>query len=129
MRRPTLQILENMIEYTSLRQKSINKNIANVTTDNYQREDISFEAIMSREVGDVMKTTRSNHLLPNTPSNDNSFVTTVDKNFDDNSGKNNVVMEQEMAELAENAMLFKFAAKRLNSYFSGLQSVIKGGSR
>jgi len=129
MRRPTLQILENMIEYTSLRQKSINKNIANATTDNYQREDIKFEAIMNREVNDVMKTTRQNHILPNSSKEDSSLVTTVDKNFDDNSGKNNVVMEQEMAELAENAMLFKFAAKRLNSYFSGLQSVIKGGSR
>ena len=43
------------------------------------------------------------------------------------SGINNVDIDKEMADLAENSIMYKFAAKKLQTYFRTLQEVIKGG--
>ena len=51
-----------------------------------------------------------------------------DKSTENASGYNNVDVDQEMADMAQNSLLFKFAARKLNFYFRSIQSVIKGGS-
>ena len=43
------------------------------------------------------------------------------------SGFNNVDIDQEMAELAENNIMFRFSSKRMTQYFQDMQSVIRGG--
>ena len=43
------------------------------------------------------------------------------------SGSNNVNIEREMSELAENTLRFKFASKKVGEYYRSMQNVIKGG--
>ncbi len=55
------------------------------------------------------------------------FEVVKDNNPELISGVNNVNIDKEMADLAENTIMYKFAAKKLQSYFRTLQDVIKGG--
>ena len=43
------------------------------------------------------------------------------------SGVNNVDIDKEMSDLAENSLSFKFASRRIGDYFKLIQEVIKGG--
>jgi hypothetical protein len=45
------------------------------------------------------------------------------------SGINNVNIEKEMSELAENTLRYKFASRKVGDYYRTLQKVIKGGGQ
>lgn len=127
----SIKNLEKLISYSSLRQKVINNNITNVTTIDYKRKEVKFKDIYDGNLSAQIKTTNEKHL----PLNDNSlntnsdFLIVDDNNTEMSSGFNNVNIDQEMSDLAENSITFKFAAKKLSDYFKGLQSIIKGGGR
>jgi flagellar basal-body rod protein FlgB len=40
---------------------------------------------------------------------------------------NNVDVSKEMADMAKNSIMFKFASKKMNGYFQNLQNIIRGG--
>ena len=122
--------LENFIDFCSARNKIISKNIANVGTKNYNREEVNFR--------DVLDTEKSNVTMKDNPkfielqsTNKNPFNVEIDNNSDAVSGINNVDIEREMAELAENTIQFKFTSKKIAGYYSTLRSAIhgNGGSR
>lgn len=121
----SLNMLEQLINYTSVRGKVINKNIANVNTEYYQREEVTFGQVMDEVFLVPFKNTHGKHI----PLQDeNEFTIEKDTDMTENNGVNNVMVDEEMADLAENTILFKFAAKKLNGYFSNLQNVIRGGN-
>ncbi len=125
---PTIKLLERFIGYCAERNKVLSKNIANVGTENYQRQDISFERVLGDTLNSNMKTTNDKHIRTGLiESNSFSVINTKIKDY--TSGVNNVDIEKEMAELAENTLLFKFASKRIGDYYKGIQNVIKGGGR
>ncbi len=116
---PTNRVLENVLDYTALKQKVIGQNIANSETIGYKRRDVEFKDLFNKGI---------NEPLPLKGANDKSKLRIViDESNDNISGFNNVDVNREMAELAENTIMFKFAAKKINAYFRSLQSVIKGG--
>lgn len=125
----TLKTLENLIAITTLRQKVIARNIANVNTENYKREKLVFNEVMSDTLGSEIKKTNSRHLGDSfSPGlNDLNVQVVDDPDATYNSGINNVNIDQEMAELAENSIMFKFAARKISGYFKTMQSIIKGG--
>ena len=41
---------------------------------------------------------------------------------------NSVDVNKEMADLAKNSIMFKFASKKINGYYQTLQGVIRGGN-
>lgn len=124
----SLKVLEKLLDYSALRQKVINKNIANVTTVNYQREEIKFNEVLSGEISKNMKTTDLRH-FPNQSGEikSNDYEVVKDKSGEKVSGFNNVDINQEMSDLAENSLMFRFGSKKLAGYFQTLQNVIKGG--
>ncbi len=128
MPEPTIQVLQKLVSYSALRQKTISKNIANISTENYQREEIRFNDLFNEQVNANLKVTEAKHLSGNseTGTNDPEYVVVKDNSPELDSGTNNVNLEKEMADLAENSLMYKFAAKKLSSYFKTLQSVIKG---
>ena len=127
----TLQTLDNLMSLTSVRQKVISRNIANLNTEHYQREEVSFDEFFNAGLNNSMKATEEKHLGGSTTNkfSDMHVKVVKDETADYNSGVNNVNIDKEMSDLAENQILFKFAAKKINSYFHNLQDVIKGGSR
>lgn len=121
-----IKSLEKFIDFCSLKNKVISKNIANIGTENYKREDVSFKEILNN-LGE-MKATNSKHLkLPE--NNQPQFEFLKDKSLDNTSGINNVDIDKEMSELAANSIQFRFASRKIGDYYRGLQNVIKGGGK
>jgi flagellar basal-body rod protein FlgB len=122
-----IKLLENFISYCSLKNKVISKNIANIGTEDYNRQDVVFKTLLTENINAPVKTTDSKHF--GSPELSKNVEIIVDKTKTEFTGINNVDVDQEMAELAENQIRFKFAARKLGSYYRNLQSVIKGGGQ
>lgn len=120
--------LENFLELTAIRQKVISRNLANVNTEYYKREEVSFDDVMAQNLTTQMKVTNELHMgSPETDSIKDMHIKIVqDDKTTYNSGINNVNVDKEMSDLAENTILFKFASRKINGYFKELQDVIKG---
>ena len=121
----TIRLLENLIDFCSLKNKVISKNIANVGTEGYKREDVEFKSLLM-DINTGLKVTDKNHIKAGVPVS-TPYEVLQDKNQDMLSGTNNVDIDKEMSELAENTLKFKFAAKKIGDYYKGIQDVIKGG--
>ncbi|MAT57544.1 MAG: flagellar basal body rod protein FlgB [Melioribacteraceae bacterium] len=122
----TSKLMEKVLDYTSLKNKVISKNIANSNTLNYKREDVEFNSLLNGESGKI-KATNSKH-IGFTENLDSSEMRIIkDETSVNHSGINNVDIDHEMAEMAQNSIMFKFASRKMSSYYKTLQSVIKGG--
>ena len=122
-----IKSLEKFISYCATKNKVLSKNIANIGTENYKREDVDFKSILANDMGQ-MKGTNPKHLkLPE--FNQPQFEISKDKSLDNVSGVNNVDIDKEMSELAANSIQFRFASRKIGDYYRGLQNVIKGGGK
>jgi flagellar basal-body rod protein FlgB len=121
-----IKLLENVLDYSSLKNKVISKNIANIGTEGYRKEDVNFNDFLSQSINNLT-TTNSKHLEGIKVSSDLNFQISNSNDSEMSSGINNVDIDTEMANLAENTLLFKFASKKIGGHFRNLQNVIKGG--
>lgn len=127
MESSSIKSLEKFISYCSTKNKVLSKNIANIGTENYKRQDVDFKTILFNNMGQ-MKATNSKHLkLPEI--NQPEFEVLQDKSMDNISGVNNVDIDREMSELAANSIQFRFASRKIGDYYRNLQNVIKGGGK
>jgi flagellar basal-body rod protein FlgB len=125
----SIKLLQNLLDYCSVKNKVIAKNLANIGTEKYNREDVEFKDMLNENIGEVLKTDDPRHIsmLRTDNSFDSKYEVTEDKSTDNDSGVNNVNIEREMSEMAENALRFRFASKKVSDYYKSIQSVIKGG--
>lgn len=112
---PTNKALESLLDYTALKHKIIGQNIANADTKNYQRRDVEFKELLANDIKSLSK------------SNKSELKVNIDEESPIITNGNNVDVNREMADLAQNSIMFKFASKKLNGYYQAIQSVIKGG--
>ena len=124
----SIKLLQNLLDYCSVKNKVIAKNIANIGTENYNREDVTFKNMLNENIGEVLRTNDPKHIgtLRTENSLDSNYDIIEDKSEDMESGINNVNIEKEMSELAENALRFRFASKKVGDYYKLMQTVIKG---
>lgn len=115
--------LENLIQFSTLKNKVISENISNISTKNYSRKDISFQNILTDSMN-AMRSTNGKHAGNNTSGPEFEVITDKNENLD--SGTTNVNIDKEMADLAENTIRYKFATRKLGKYYKNLQEVIKG---
>jgi flagellar basal-body rod protein FlgB len=126
----TIKLLENLLDYCAVKNKVISKNIANVGTENYKREEVEFKNIFESNIQSTLKTENSKHIgIANAGSESDKFNVVIDKQSEETSGINNVNIDDEMTQLAENTLRFKFASKKSGEYYRLIQNVIKGGGR
>lgn len=124
----SIKLLTNLLDYCTEKNKVIAKNIANIGTENYQRQDVVFKDILMENSNSLLKKTNPKHLDINpNPEGASKFEYINDNSSEMDSGINNVNIEREMSELAENTLRFKFASKKVGDYYKTLQKVIKGG--
>ncbi len=124
-----VQLLEKFIDYCSLKNKTISKNISNIGTENYKRQDVSFDELLSLNVNNQLKTDNPKHISIAPIGESGLGIDEInDTKTEGTSEVNNVNLEKEMSELAKNTMDFRFAARKLGNYFKEMQSAIKGGS-
>ena len=123
-----IKLLENYIGHLSTKNKVVSQNIANIGTEGYIRQNVKFQEMLDNEIGTSVKKTQSKHINLSSPTEfgiDNNIF--LDKSKEPNGGINNVDIETEMAELAENAINFRFSSKKIAGHYQQLREVIKGG--
>lgn len=127
----SVKLLQNLLDYCTVKNKVISKNIANVGTQGYKREDVEFKNLLDENSNSILRTDNSKHLSAiNTPAQSKSeFGIVLDDSKEMTTGINNVDIEQEMSELAENTLRFRFASKKVGDYYKNIQNVIRGGGR
>ncbi len=123
-----INLLENYISHLSTKNKVISQNIANIGTEGYTRQSVKFQEMLSNEMNSSIKKTDNKHMgLSSSAQQGTANEIFLDKSKEPNGGINNVDIETEMAELAENAINFKFSAKKIAGHFQMMRDVIKGG--
>jgi flagellar basal-body rod protein FlgB len=120
--------LEDMLEFCTQKQKVLSRNIANIGTKDYQREEVKFKDVLDSSMLPELKTSDPEHFSTFTPESEvNNFEIVRDDSTDKVSGINNVDIDKEMTEMVENTLKFKFAARKIGDYYKLLQEVIRSG--
>lgn len=124
----TFTSLDQALNYTSLKQKVISQNIANVDTPNYKAKDVRFKTILQDELSRNFKTYRTdNRHFDFSASSINQPSVVNRQNAQYNNNGNSVDLDQEMSDLAENQIYYNALVEQVNSKFATLQNVIRGG--
>lgn len=132
----TVKILENALDTSTLRQKVIADNIANVNTPRFKGSYVSFEdelaqALQKKQPSSFKAITLDpRHIQFYKPQKDptqiKARVNVENDTFFRNDG-NNVDINIQMANLAKNSIMYEAMIKRITGSLQMLQTVIKGG--
>ncbi len=116
---PTIKVLERGLDMASFRHQLLAHNIANVDTPGFKRSGTDFAQAMSEAMNAADRDERIN-AAPR-------VVTEADTSVR-NDG-NNVDIEREMAEMAENNLLYNAMSQLLSKRYAQLRTVINEGRR
>lgn len=123
----TISNLEYGLKYSTLKNKVIAQNIANVDTPNYKAKDVSFNKMLSDATEKAISAYRTDvrhydfKTKVSTPG-----VFSID-NYRYRHNGNGVDMDKEQASLAENTIYYNALIERIGGKFDSLNAVIKGG--
>lgn len=125
---PVLSTLEKGLDASSLRQKVLANNVANVDTPEFKRSDVNFQAVLGSVLGEQvqnlpLKMTSPKH-LPGVDNGDVEMVST-DKTTTLRNDGNNVDIDHEMANVAENGIYFNTLTRTISSQLGLLRMVIQ----
>ncbi len=117
---PLLRVMEKGLDAASLRQKVLADNIANLETPDFKRSDVKFDQVFQEALGQsenlVLKVTNSEHLTGTGESSGNVIVTDPGQLH---SNGNNVNIDREMTNVAENNIYYS-ALTRASSMYTGI---------
>jgi len=123
----TMHALEKSLDYSAMKNKTISNNIANVDTPNYKAQDVSFQSMLEEASNHLkMKNTHQKHFLGTKTDHSPQGIVTNRHTMYNHNG-NNVDIDKEMADLAENQLFYQSLVDRLNGKYQTLQTVIRGG--
>ncbi|WP_042144844.1 flagellar basal body rod protein FlgB [Paucisalibacillus sp. EB02] len=124
----TINTLQQSLNYSSIKNQTIASNIANVDTPNYKAKDVVFKDILQNELSSSLAAKKTNpRHLPFDQEHRSSYQIVQRNNTTFNHNGNNVDIDKEMAELAQNQIYYQSLVDRINGKFNSLQTVIKGG--
>jgi flagellar basal-body rod protein FlgB len=130
-----IPLLQKALGVYASKQKVLAGNIANISTPGYQRRDVEFETHFNDALtlGGTQplagETTQAGHIAinGNDPTQiEGHVVTPTDETDKLASGVNNVDIDLEMSELAENQIRFKYASRLISDSFKLLRQSISG---
>jgi len=105
-----INALERLLKLASQRNNVLASNIANVDTPNYKARDVSFGKVLGSEM--AMQTTHPNHVQGGGTEASAELHVEETQPWAD---KNNVELDQEVAKMTENAMLFQAGVNLLET--------------
>ncbi len=116
----TIDLLSTMLDFRAERHKVITSNIANLETPGYQPGELTFQKNLLEAGGQrnalTMTRTNKGHLAPATaPAEHAQFSLGGDK----------VEIDKEMADLAENNLMYNFTVELLVRKFRSINAVLK----
>ncbi|OIJ09897.1 flagellar basal body rod protein FlgB [Anaerobacillus arseniciselenatis] len=127
---PSQQLLEQSLNASSMRQKTISQNIANVDTPNYKAKKTVFEHQLNNAINNQhlnAHRTDARHFHFGGKESSGAEVVVDRKNTMFNHNGNNVDIEHEMAEMAKNQIYYNALIDRLNGRFNNIRTVVGGG--
>ncbi len=125
-------LLNKALDVAALRHRAISNNIANVNTVNYRRKEVDFATYLRAQVTKppvTGKRTDAKHLpasMPDPMSKPRIYEPEAGPNT---TGINNVDVDVEMADLAENHLLYNIAARLMASQLQSIRKSIVGVPR
>lgn len=126
---PILTVLEKGLDASSLRQKVLSDNVANVDTPNFKRSDVDFQQVLGEALGVdgpnlPLKATAPQHIQGVGGTAQSGIVTDASTTLR-NDG-NNVDIDREMANVAENGLYYNSVTQAITSQLGLLRMVIQG---
>ena len=119
--------LNAVLDVTQLRQRVLANNIANVSTKGYRRQELRFQEYLDSFVRDPAvegtRTDRRHIAIPSPVSAPEVFEPETGLN---DTGLNNVDIDKEMTDLAENHLFFNVGSRLLAGTFDTLKKAITG---
>lgn len=130
-----MDVLTAALDGSSLKNKTISNNLANVNTPGYKKSTVNFESelrsiIEGKNTKLSLNKTNNRHLGKGSGSLQ-KFQPNVDvhENTSTRRDKNNVNPDIEMIELAKSTIVYNALADRISGKFSKIQSVIAEGGK
>jgi flagellar basal-body rod protein FlgB len=130
---PTLSVLERALDASTMRQRAISNNIANVDTPYYKAQSVTFESELQKALNKSSTTftaylTNEKHFAFGTPSLQNiQPKLQVDPAVGPmQNSANNVDLDFEMTNLARNQLWYNALVQQTNNQFAKLRTVIGG---
>ncbi|MCY8945400.1 flagellar basal body rod protein FlgB [Bacillus atrophaeus] len=122
----TIQNLENALGRANIKQKVITNNIANIDTPNYKAKKVSFQNLLNQESSRLESVkTDYRHVDFSDTGSKGSIVTNSNTAYQQNG--NNVDIDKEMTDLAENQINYQALVERMSGKFNSLKTVLTGG--
>ena len=119
----------NLLNLRQQRQEVIAANIANADTPGYKAKRVDFEDAMAEawpRPGELAMGRTSGSHLPSAPIPVTAGVQAVETAIP-KGDKNSVDLEQEMARMTANQVLYNYAIQSMSSQINGLKLAISGG--
>ena len=128
----TMTIAKKLLDVYGLRAEVIADNIANVSTPNFKRSDVTFEYQLARALdsekydGIEAKRTDPRHFPFNMPMDYSEVSPTITVDYDTNyrNDKNNVDIDKEMAEEAKNTLRYQMFSQIVNAQYRDIRRMI-----
>jgi flagellar basal-body rod protein FlgB len=131
-----VDILQMGLNASSKRNMVINNNIANSSTPNYKRQDITFQKELQRALdsekyyeqnGDMLKLTHEKHIPITRPKDYRAVQAKKTTNFNSyqNNNGNSVDIDVEMLESAKNSMYYNSLAQRTAKEFNKINFLLR----
>jgi len=111
----TMNMLSGMLDYRSTRHKIIISNVANIDTEGFKPSDISFKQVLGKTNSIQMATTAPGHIGRKEGGAAPVEVITSEEN---------VKIDKEMANLAENQLMYNMTVDMLSRKFKGIKTVL-----
>ncbi len=117
--------LEKYLDLAAFRHKLVSGNVANVSTPGYESRDMDFQAEFDKAVGSSSKlagaTTHPGHIPTGAHAERPPRVAEARVS---NGDLNSVDIDQEVARMAQNELLFSIGSHLVKGKFEGLRKVI-----
>ncbi|OAG28160.1 flagellar basal body rod protein FlgB [Thermodesulfatator autotrophicus] len=126
----TWQVVSEALKLRLTRHEVISANIANVDTPGYRRKDVPFEKVMAAYLkgSPPLKVTNPRHIKPGLAPD--GGVPLIEEEPPVEGTPNNVSLEQEMAKLSENNLMYQATVQALMKEIELLREAItEGGKR
>lgn len=111
----TMQKLSSMLDYRSARHKVILSNVANIDTEGFKPSDVSFKQTLGNTNAIQLTTTDPGHIGRKESGTAPVEVITSEEK---------VNIDTEMANLAENQLMYNFTVDMLSRKFKGIKTVL-----
>jgi len=118
-----MRTTQKSIDACMLRQNVLSNNIANVDTPNFKRSDVRFEDVLKNAISN----SSNSEELQNYINNTNPVVYKPNSNNVMRVDGNNVDIDAEMAQLAQNTIQYNMLIQQISGSFKTISSVINGG--